>query len=1589
MAKVWEPTETLRPDTGKAATISLQRPRDGEHWQQFQLELGHWFPALKWLIKEFRLHIGYETPDEEAGVRFWLEQIAKRRKSRDLVASEPDAWLWPTADEPVMKATKSEVQQARSWKLEDLERAIAQFFDLRRRLCPKTPILVPLNELRLHSVQTQYSSTPEQIRLHLKEARRASPRSPKLVRGSRRRIQAKALSREVRERLYPRSPAVSKHTMLPDDIFVSRLIDFAILCDGDPQNASIELLRRSDPFGQSEGSRWYEGRPLEELNLVNFWQRLKDKESFGLGSAPGRVANAVQERLSGRYLAERVSDAFIKKFGYETLDLKVLFNFWLTMPLAVRSNCHVRGHSDRQVLESLEEFLRKRKEGKQKAPDKPTTRPRSARKEPWRPAGSPLEDPLGKVTDTLPAPPITPRGQRRGLEVLSRPKGSSEALDFLRALAKRFSKDLILRRMLKQCLAGSLEKTSRSADAGDYDLLLETKVLKRACPDKTPRAAEGLTEGRLKLKDPPGQNEGSFQLWLNADSERAGRFVNLLQTAGQVSQKMEKLMWKRARECHKRGARLCSTGPVVPARSRKEHDIPAFYLVEDTFAQICRKFGAHEAYVRFGPSYLSSTSHANTDVAFLMDRSFHAMELGGAIIDCPTQHAICKASSNEQESYKALEVQNGWHPQIALEEFHAGGSWWEVDLGRLHSCGGVRLQWILPQLKEVKYETRFVLRSDLRLEGGLGLPIKVADVAHGGPAFMAGVQPGDVLQLDAGGDGDEKFLEQPPMVVLTQLQEDAVQQPLRLFFKAPQMEPMGGSLKQKLKVTILASKAGEKLEQVQEQEITVSEKPCVVPAFFVGRQVRLQFGGAWPQMAGKALSVSVGILKVWRLAPPLFRQRFLDIFRKLERKSQKAGKLPPVPRFWSTAVHGQSFNMVINMDIVRKLRKNHDFKGDEQGALLKMAVKDKKEFHVLQTDETMALRQHLFAKDEDVRECTFHPQTAANVPRHVLAERDRISDRMEPEKITSIEDFVKEIGENYDGPKYAKYRHVRRHHMLSQAKSQYFKGALNDALTKLKSSFGVQQILDRFRCHHKGCGKQLDTSQNIKKCDRCSGFYCAQHKSKTVHNCEVMKEQIKAKAKKEAEEVGEGDKSRPPEENFDNKVEFGLLLEARDLAENIITALNKKEKEKVGLEHLGQSLASFGAVRILERPFRKQMCQSALERRRSSSQTATAKGRAPTPTPRLGSRSSSVDVKCKCSKAHSPSELRFPAAESVSRRVAWVKEAINQASKLSDVRPNSAAERSKRKKEEEERKKAPPPPPLPDKGTVKPRARSKPSATVKLEKLLKEKAADLQHAFGLCCEARVKLEANLVADAEQLIQQAKHLAEESLKEALAAAPQQGDAGKEGQAAVRHVEKQELRQMRVSLQQEAQETVELCTMLEEEVQMLRHQLLRPPAPPVPRLPSPPPRPPQWSPPPGSALWPPPSPTVVKALQDDAALMRLLVNACEIPPTTVTGPQKREMCLEFLEAGVCAKEQNCPFAHNPDELHGYEARWSPGEFNSAQHVADIDQMRLQAEQQRQQARLAQQAACAVVSDRSAAAEDDVSLRGLVETSFPATR
>ncbi|CAK9047965.1 unnamed protein product [Durusdinium trenchii] len=54
------------------------------------------------------------------------------------------------------------------------------------------------------------------------------------------------------------------------------------------------------------------------------------------------------------------------------------------------------------------------------------------------------------------------------------------------------------------------------------------------------------------------------------------------------------------------------------------------------------------------------------------------------------------------------------------------------------------------------------------------------------------------------------------------------------------------------------------------------------------------------------------------------------------------------------------------------------------------------------------------------------------------------------------------------------------------------------------------------------------------------------------------------------------------------------------------------------------------------------------------------------------------------------------------------------------------------------------------------------------------------------------------------------------------------------------------------------------------------------------------------------------------------MRLLVNAGEIrPPDAGQLPGKTQMCIDFLEAGRCDMELNCPFAHNPDELSGYQS------------------------------------------------------------------
>ncbi|CAE7234115.1 ROCK1 [Symbiodinium pilosum] len=1172
-------------------------------------------------------------------------------------------------------------------------------------------------------------------------------------------------------------------------------------------------------------------------------------------------------------------------------------------------------------------------------------------------------------------------GKRRDLSILARSKPRLDALEFIRALAKRFPEDKTLKHMLKQCLEGA--SSSAAADPDAYNLLVDTTVLKEASRDKAPKPAAGRLDARLKLQL-PSQAEGSFHKWLEQDTERAGRFLHLLQDASKVSKSIRRYMRHRAKQCLERGAKLGPTGPVVPARNRTEADLPALYVIEDTFAHLCRRFGANEVYVRFGPYYLCRTVQETKEVKPLIEEVTDSTQ-GGAVIDCPTHGISCGPSKAPE-----LDQQFGWRPDIASHEFSLGGSWWQMDLGRLHSCAGVRLEWNVPTMKKVTYASRAQLQSDLALANGDGYQIVVTDVREGGTAFLARVKRGDVLQLNAGGNADDAFVGLSPAEALTKLANE-FSQPLTLVFKGPQMsgesQRLQRLLEQPLKVKVLASKkdvapaadSPEQWETIQEQEVAVStQHPCIVPTIFVARWVRLQFESPWPKLDNEALAVSVKAMKVWRLAPPLFRQQFLEVLRQVERQAVKGHALVQQPsherRFWASSVKPQSFNMVVNMDIVRRIRQSHDSEGDEMLALQMMCMRDKKEFNILRSDEMVALRQRIFSKEEDILECTFHPRTAANVPGHVYKFRERISDRMDASKVTGIKDFVKDLGEEFKAHKYPNYWKVHRRAMLQKAKRDFVRGALKSAMEKLQRHFGVQQMLDRFRCYHKNCGRKLDHHTEICK---CAGFYCHIHQPPQVHNCKDMKKILEAKAKEAKDleiKLREEGGDPPPEEKFDNKVEIGLLLEAHELAESIQAAMKEKDRQKHSLERLGQSLASFGAVRLMERPFKRRMCPEAVEKRRARSAEAlnvlprwmggskfNAEGGPRTP--RLGSRSDSKD-RCKCPNAHSPSELRFPAGESVVRRMDWVKKAVRRADLKSETVPNSAAERELLEKRRKEEEKVPGPPPLQAGETPRPRPEPLKGLVMRV---LEEKAFSLKHAFGLCCEARALLEEGENPKAELRVNEARELAQKSQDEAQAS---DAELAGRGQARMKRVwrplrdcEKEEVQMKRAAVQEEAQQILNVCSILDEEVrlrQKFEPQTLPPP------------------PPPGTDPLPPPPPRVqgLRAFEDDVALAQLLAQAADEPQEgkMLVVEQKREMCAQFLEVGSCILDQRCPFAHCPSELFGHGVSRSP-ERKQADYAQRL------VEEYSHMAKQEEQASCASAYDHSVAAADDATLRRLL--------
>merc|ERR1719382_2325671 len=133
---------------------------------------------------------------------------------------------------------------------------------------------------------------------------------------------------------------------------------------------------------------------------------------------------------------------------------------------------------------------------------------------------------------------------------------------------------------------------------------------------------------------------------------------------------------------------------------------------------------------------------------------------------------------------------------------------------------------------------------------------------------------------------------------------------------------------------------------------------------------------------------------------------------------------------------------------------------------------------------------------------------------------------------------------------------------------------------------------------------------------------------------------------------------------------MGLLLDVYSLATQLMQAKRAKQQQFNSLEHLGQNLARYGALRALERPFKRQMCAPQLQKRRAW----TKDGGSKTP---MWSAPLCFKENCGCEKAHHPSELRFPAGESVKRRAEWLENAKRQHKYFDDAMIPSESYRSK------------------------------------------------------------------------------------------------------------------------------------------------------------------------------------------------------------------------------------------------------------------------------------------------------------------------
>jgi hypothetical protein len=1044
-----------------------------------------------------------------------------------------------------------------------------------------------------------------------------------------------------------------------------------------------------------------------------------------------------------------------------------------------------------------------------------------------------------------------------GLELLARPKKRGGALVFLQLLARQFPFDPCLRRMLRQALDGrSPWRGLEPSDYEVYDLLHETDMRNR-------RGTGLIFKERNKYEDQQAiQMTSKLQDWLCADAERARRTMESLKNAHETTKKIDSLLSGFAGRYLARGAtRVGALGAYFTTAGNHPRDLRGVMLMEDIFVQICRAVGdPWEVLTRFGPNYLPCNRGR-----YLGGCNAPGFEVspgsGGPTVDCATRKAAADCSSRADGCGPEQAVDGnaftGWCPEL-LEYVRGGNNaWWDADLGRLHSCVGVKLHWFVPvagTLQSINDESKLALKD---------VKVKVSASKTDEPP-----SPAD-YEVASGSD----------------------------------------------ELMVRASHG----------------KESMLPALFVGRWVRLDFSGDWPKTAnGEAFLVSVRVIKVWRLSPPPFRQRFLEqmrmrlktdspmypnLYSNATQQEQKPfGKLRmPVLPFWaSTGKNLGTHNKKIRNDMERYRLAFHDteelehelFGGPEDARQLEKTKEEHGvgawEFHARRSKEIRAWRAKLYAKEDDINECTFHPRAAANVPTHVKYENRVTGDRHKAERqpAQTVDMFVKDIGTDFGGSE--KYQIVRRNMVLSRARVQFAEGnfikaqqILQGEIEKGNREFGLQSIMDRSICIYPGCKRPLDHNRGSKRCPNCKGYYCAMHATPPAHICSQMKPIIAANPRVFGEEPEGPGKER--EEVPNSKKEEALILEVQKLAEAIRDARKAKARNKFSLKRLKESLSQHGAIRLMERPFKNRICETYFEHRSECS-----------------GKGSKVPIfekrpmpSCSCPMAHKPAELRFPGGESVGRRAEWLKKGLRIAKDRYMLLPGSRAEMlriMKPGKDDEEE-----PTPKAGLGSQR-RARSEPRQrrVERLRQNLDDRAQDVNQAQNFIAQARGYMTDGNFSHARRCASEARQLASKHVctpatmplpyarqDEHPAVSPRRSElrsqilalAGSQEHAGDRNLrvcEDQALRTSHAVVNREVFGALDDCTVVEAELEKHRR---------------------------------------ARAQADEAVLRSYGSMRSSVFDDSNTGRRERtQMCVAFLDLGRCDKGENCPYAHNPGELTG---------------------------------------------------------------------